>query len=163
MTERYLLFDSGCSVCAALAREVETRSGGRLGVRGIGIWLWLLLIPLGLISAPVRSIPAIFSSPPQPQWWGTVTASYIAVAYWTGIEPHYGAFFPGRWGHNQHDLGPGGDAATCGSSAGCISNWNWWGADQNVLLLPKWGWLWTEPPGGPKWQPANYQARVWID
>ena len=35
MTERYLLFDSGCSVCAALAREVEARSGGRLGVRSL--------------------------------------------------------------------------------------------------------------------------------
>ncbi len=35
MTERHLLFDSGCSVCAALAREVEARSGGRLGVRSL--------------------------------------------------------------------------------------------------------------------------------
>lgn len=103
------------------------------------------------------------TQPPRPQWWGTVTASYIAVAFWTGPEPHFGAFFLGRWGHNQHYLGPGGDAATCGSSAGCISNWNWWGADRNVLLLPKWGWLWTEPPWGPKWQPAHYQAQVWID
>ena len=35
MSERYLLFDGGCSVCAALAREVETLSGGRLGVRSL--------------------------------------------------------------------------------------------------------------------------------
>ncbi|WP_448592092.1 hypothetical protein [Thermoflexus hugenholtzii] len=35
MTERWLLYDAGCSVCAALAREVETRSGGRLGVRSL--------------------------------------------------------------------------------------------------------------------------------
>ena len=35
MTERYLLYDSGCSMCAALAREVEARSGGRLGVRSL--------------------------------------------------------------------------------------------------------------------------------
>ena len=31
----WLLYDSGCSVCAALAREVEARSGGRLGVRSL--------------------------------------------------------------------------------------------------------------------------------
>jgi predicted DCC family thiol-disulfide oxidoreductase YuxK len=35
MSERYLLFDGGCSVCAALAREVETLSGGRLRVRSL--------------------------------------------------------------------------------------------------------------------------------
>jgi predicted DCC family thiol-disulfide oxidoreductase YuxK len=35
MSERYLLFDGGCSVCAALAREVETLSEGRLGVRSL--------------------------------------------------------------------------------------------------------------------------------
>jgi hypothetical protein len=35
MSERYLLFDGGCSVCAALAREVEALSGGRLGVRSL--------------------------------------------------------------------------------------------------------------------------------
>ncbi|GBC78604.1 hypothetical protein HRbin08_02100 [bacterium HR08] len=35
MTERYLLYDSGCSVCAALAREVEALSAGRLGVRSL--------------------------------------------------------------------------------------------------------------------------------
>ncbi|WP_448590726.1 hypothetical protein [Thermoflexus hugenholtzii] len=35
MTERYLLFDSGCAVCTALAREVEALSGGRLGVRSL--------------------------------------------------------------------------------------------------------------------------------
>jgi predicted DCC family thiol-disulfide oxidoreductase YuxK len=35
MSERYLLFDGGCAVCAALAREVETLSGGRLGVRSL--------------------------------------------------------------------------------------------------------------------------------
>jgi predicted DCC family thiol-disulfide oxidoreductase YuxK len=35
MSERYLLFDGGCSVCATLAREVETLSEGRLGVRSL--------------------------------------------------------------------------------------------------------------------------------
>ncbi len=35
MPNYWLLYDSGCSVCAALAREVETRSGGRLGVRSL--------------------------------------------------------------------------------------------------------------------------------
>jgi len=35
MIERWLLFDSGCSVCAALAWEVEALSGGRLQVRSL--------------------------------------------------------------------------------------------------------------------------------
>ena len=35
MTERWLLYDAGCSICAALAREVKTLSGGRLGVRSL--------------------------------------------------------------------------------------------------------------------------------
>jgi hypothetical protein len=35
MPNRWLLYDSGCSVCAALAQEVEARSGGRLGVRSL--------------------------------------------------------------------------------------------------------------------------------
>jgi predicted DCC family thiol-disulfide oxidoreductase YuxK len=35
MSERYLLFDGGCSVCAALARKVETLGGGRLRVRSL--------------------------------------------------------------------------------------------------------------------------------
>ena len=35
MTERWLLYDAGCSICAALAREVETLSGGRLRVRNL--------------------------------------------------------------------------------------------------------------------------------
>ena len=34
-SERWLLYDAGCSVCAALAREVETLSGGRRGVRSL--------------------------------------------------------------------------------------------------------------------------------
>jgi hypothetical protein len=30
MSERWLLYDAGCSVCAALAREVEARNHGWL-------------------------------------------------------------------------------------------------------------------------------------
>ncbi|MCX2728042.1 hypothetical protein OO015_11125 [Thermomicrobium sp. 4228-Ro] len=47
-----------------------------------------------------------------------VTGSFCPFA-------EYGAFFPGQYGHDQHDVGPGGDAATCGSNHGCISQWNW--------------------------------------
>ncbi len=35
MSNHWLLYDSGCAVCAALAREVEARSGGRLRVRSL--------------------------------------------------------------------------------------------------------------------------------
>ncbi|HXF70746.1 MAG TPA: hypothetical protein VNK89_13175 [Thermoflexus sp.] len=123
-----------------------------------------IAVLLALLVSAASGVALAQKSPPQPTWWGTVTASYIAVAFWAGDGPHYGAFFSGKYGHNQHYLGPGGDAATCQSSAGCISNWNWWGADRNVLLLPR-SWLFGEFPwfSGPRWQPSNYQARVWID
>jgi len=35
MAKRWLLYDAGCSVCAALAWEVEALSGGRLQVRSL--------------------------------------------------------------------------------------------------------------------------------
>ncbi|GBD08622.1 hypothetical protein HRbin22_00863 [Candidatus Thermoflexus japonica] len=35
MSNRWLLYDGGCVVCAALAREVEALSAGRLGVRSL--------------------------------------------------------------------------------------------------------------------------------
>ena len=116
----------------------------------------LLIMSVGPVLAE-RSVPSQLNGS-----WATTTAYQVAVAYWTGIEPHYGAFFSGGHGYNQHYLGPGGDAATCSSSSGCIGNWNWWGNDLNVLLVPKSGWLWTEAPWGPKWQGYNYQATVFI-
>ncbi|MFN4294540.1 MAG: hypothetical protein ACK4JD_10445 [Thermoflexales bacterium] len=82
---------------------------------------------LALLLGAASGVALAQKSPPQPTWWGTVTASYIAIAFWETDGPHYGAVFSGKYGHNQHYLGPGGDAATCQSSAGCISNWNWWG------------------------------------
>ncbi len=105
------------------------------------------------------------NEPPQPLgFWSTHTAYQVDVAFWADGQPHYAAFFSGLYGYNQHYLGPGGDAATCGSSAGCISNWTWYNdVDRNRLLLPKGGWLLTEPPWGPKWQASNYQATTWID
>jgi len=122
----------------------------------IGAILLLLLSTSQAWAAP--------PTPPQPEgFWRTTTAYKVDIAYWIGIEPHYGAFFSGSYGYNQHYLGPGGDAATCGSSSGCISNWNWWGSYRNVLLVPKGGWLWAEPPWGPRWQGYNYQATLWLD
>jgi len=120
----------------------------------------LMVIALLIMASP----QFIAASPPQPTgFWASLRAYDLRVAYWTGVEPHYGAFFQGAYGRDQHYLGPGGDNATCGSSSGCISFWNWWGTYYSVLLVPKGGWLWTEPPGGPKWQPSNYyQATMWI-
>lgn len=59
------------------------------------------------------------------------TAYNIAYAFsdpW--YEPHYGAFFSGRYGNAQYFTGPSGDPSDYGS-------WNWWGSNYNVLLLSK--------------------------
>lgn len=63
-------------------------------------------------------------------------------------------------GNNQHYIGPGGDAATCSSSHGCIGSWTWWmnplygpsklGVPKTFLLL--------DPD---RWNGSNYQADVW--
>lgn len=124
-----------------------------------------IAVLLALLVSAAAGVALAQKPPPQPMWWGTVTAYAVKIAFCIyGVDCHYGAFFSGKYGHNQHYLGPGGDAATCQSSAGCISNWNWWGSDRNVLLLPR-SWLFGELPWwwGPRWQPSNYQARVWID
>lgn len=95
----------------------------------------------------------------------TTQASVIQVDYYDSAEPHYGAFFNRANGYGQSYLGPGSYSITCGSSAGCISNWNWWPpfwGGANVLLLPKCGWLFPCPGYQivvyDQWQPYNYQA-----
>jgi len=90
----------------------------------------------------------------------TTTAYRVGVAFWTqGINPHYGAFFSGGWGRNQHYRGPGGDAATCSSGSGCIGGWNWHGAALSTLLIPK---LWYFS-GSAQRTASNYQADMFYD
>lgn len=100
-------------------------------------------------------------SPPQPNaGWVTTRAVDFRTAYTIGWEPHYGAFFPGSNGRNQHFLGSGGDAATCGSSSGCIGSWGWWGNYYHVLLVPKGNWLLNQVPWvGDRWQKNSWAAR----
>lgn len=100
----------------------------------------------------------------EPDYWRVFTANSFGIVFWQYIEPHYGATFSGQNGYNPHFLGVGGDSATCGSSAGCIANWNWWGANYHVLLVPKNGWLSQQVPWvGDRWKAWNYQATVWIN
>jgi hypothetical protein len=117
----------------------------------------LLFVQLAIAQAA-----PVISSPQPTGWWATTRAVSFGVAFWIGIEPHYGAFFPGMNGRNPHFLGSGGDAATCGSSGGCIAGWNWWGNYYHVLLIPKGGWLLQQVPGGDRWQATSYQADMWI-
>lgn len=119
------------------------------------------------VIAPVQ---VALASPVGPTgFWATIRAYKVDEAFRTGIEPHYGAFFQGAWGRNQHYLGPGGDDATCSSSKGCIRYWDWWGPWSAVLLLPKKGWLWCQAccPYDPncvaRWRPENYLATLWIN
>lgn len=98
--------------------------------------------------------------PPQPQGVYRSTLAYdVKIAYWTGIEPHYGAFFTGGWGTNQHYLGPGGDSATCSSGSGCISSWSWWGPSLSTLLVDK-TWYFSDSDHRDE---SNYQADLYYD
>jgi len=96
-------------------------------------------------------------------WYATVTASSFGVHHWAPwYEPHYGATFAGSYVSSITFLGSGGNSATCNSSAGCITGWNW--VDNNtVLLIPKGGWLFDQAPWGDRWQANKYQAEVWIN
>lgn len=107
----------------------------------------------------------------EPTGYYAVRSAYaVGRAFTTGwlpcIDEHYGAFFPGSNGYNQHYVGPGGDSATCISDHGCISQWDWWGTYRSVLLLPK-SWLYSVQPcfwkRSDAWVAANYRATVWID
>jgi hypothetical protein len=128
--------------------------------------LLILLMCALLVFAPYAQVWAA-PTPPQPDgFWSTTRAYQVAWAFndpfWV---PHYGAWFSGSNGYNQHYLGPGGDAATCNSGSGCISSWNWWGSYYAVLLLPK-CWLYSSCIGGQipdRWNPNYYQATMWID
>ena len=120
-----------------------------------------LVLTLSIFNTQVLPAPLV---PPEPDYYVSRRADYIGLAYTTGVEPHFAAFFnTGRNGTNQHYLGPGGDDATCSSSAGCIRNWNWWGDNLSKLLVPKSGWLLNDPPWGSRWQGSNYQADLWYD
>lgn len=70
------------------------------------------------------------------------------LAFWDPwYEPHYGAFFGGVMGYGQRYI-PGG--------APGIENWNWWGYQYNVLLIPK-TWYWSAPAHR---TPSNYDAML---
>lgn len=85
------------------------------------------------------------------------TSAYdLRVAFYTGWDPHYGAFFsPIGPGWNARFVGP---CDACQSSGGCPNTWHWWGTHRNVLLVPKRGWLFGPPPWCGQWNWTNYRA-----
>jgi nitrate reductase NapE component len=139
-------------------RAPERRVRDRASATRRSFLVLLLVLAIGLF--PPLSVSAGSWVVVSAYRVGTVTGSVCPSA-------EYGAFFPGQYGHDQHCVGPGGDAATCGSNHGCISQWNWTnygGAQRNVLLLPK-TWLYTIPCLAQRsgaWTAANYRATMWI-
>lgn len=130
--------------------------------------LLVFLMCVLLVFAPYVQA-STSSAPPQPNgFWSTIRAYQVAWAFNDPpLVPHYGAWFSGSNGYNQHYFGPGGDNATClYSGSGCISTWNWWGPDYAVLLLPK-CWLFAyfcvsgQIPE--RWNAFYYQATMWIN
>jgi hypothetical protein len=91
------------------------------------------------------------------------TRSWLTVTANSSLEQS-GIHFLAVWnlgsGNNQHYIGPGGDAATCGSSHGCIDHWTWWMNPlygPSKLGIPK-SFLLLNPD---RWNGSNYQANVW--
>ncbi len=112
----------------------------------------------------VAAIGMVLTVVPTRAWYATATANDFKVHHWDPwYEPHYGAYFAGSYVSSITFLGSGGNTATCGSSAGCIANWNW--LDNNsVLLVPKGNWLLAQVPWiGDRWKAYNYQAEIWIN
>lgn len=128
----------------------------------------LVLLGLAMNFTPIGAKAAEPSGPVAPLGWWTTTRAYKVDHVFDDppFVPHYGALFNGTHGYNQHYLGPGGDAATCNSGSGCISAWNWWGTEGDVLLLPK-CWLFStlcvsgQIPD--HWNAQNYQATMFFD
>ncbi|HUM72024.1 MAG TPA: hypothetical protein PLK31_24615 [Chloroflexota bacterium] len=88
--------------------------------------------------------------------WLTATANSSLEQ--SGI--HFLAVWNLGSGNNQHYIGPGGDAATCGSSHGCIGSWTWWmnpSYGPSKLGIPKTFLLLDQD----RWNGSNYQANVW--
>jgi hypothetical protein len=132
------------------------------------VFLLVFLVSALLVFAPYVQASAS-PTPPQPNgFWSTIRAYQVAWAFNDPpLVPHYGAWFSGSNGYNQHYFGPGGDNATClYSGSGCISTWNWWGPNYAVLLLPK-CWLFSyfcvsgQIPE--RWNAFYYQATMWIN
>lgn len=91
------------------------------------------------------------------------TRSWLTATVNSSLE-RSGVHFLAVWnlgsGNNQHYIGPGGDAATCSSSHGCIGSWTWWmnpTYGPSKLGIPK-TFLLLNPD---RRNGLNYQANVW--
>jgi hypothetical protein len=107
------------------------------------------------VSGPGAAIPKA-----GPQWYGRANA--WQVWYWAPME--IGAFWHYNDAHDAHYLGPGGDALTCYSNHGCISNWYW---NRNsayypdaILEVPK---TWFFTYGDDTGYGYNWDAECWFD
>ncbi|NOK61673.1 MAG: hypothetical protein GFH27_549313n81 [Chloroflexi bacterium AL-W] len=99
---------------------------------------------------------------PEGFWINNVKADKVKILYWEDWQPHYGAIFSSASitrAAGQKYVGPGGNAATCASSAGCIDRWNWHGAPPVELLLPKGGWV-VDWAFGERTNPDHYEANL---
>lgn len=117
----------------------------------------LFLIAFGVIATLIipQASFALSQEAEIQSYRQNVIAYRVNVAF-VDTRPHYGAFFTGSDGRNQHYLGPGGDAATCSSGSGCISTWHWWGPATSTLLVD-FSWYWSHSDHRNK---NNYQANM---
>lgn len=136
----------------------------RSSITTLGILVAIVLLVTSSVPAPAQVQRDVALGPAQPDgFWGTAYNYTVSTAFWANGQPHYGAFFNGGYGHNQHYVKENGDPTTCASSSGCIGNWNWWGNTKSVLLLPKSGWLFAVIPWTcPRWCAWSYQATVYV-
>ncbi len=105
-------------------------------------------------QAPILSPKA----PPTLKWWASgVRADHFEFPQWW----HVLAVWTFPYGHDPHFHGAGGDATTCNSNHGCISEWTWWlQVPESKLGVPKQWWVTNFQNGSGS--PSNYSATVWI-
>lgn len=107
----------------------------------------------------------------SPDWYGTSSASFWRHMTAQGescgaLNPdencHHLATWTRPYGNGPHFVGSGGDAATCNSNHGCISQWTWWLlTPESRLGVPKSFYFPYVLSGS--MVASNYTASVWYD
>lgn len=157
---------------ATMADLADLQRANVVGAELVNLAVWRLL-STNKTPAPFDdrdSSPASYAAPlVSPEWYGTSAASFwrhltdqgqtCGALSWAD-NCHHLATWIRPYGNSAHFVGSGGDASTCSSSHGCISQWTWWlQTPESRLGVPKSFYF----VGSGAMVASNYTASVWYD